>query len=129
VAAPAPPPPPRIELLTVTRAIAGVAVVDGQGCVSGAPVTVMVDGEQVSNAVADGEGDFQTKFSTGTTPAGKHMIEALCGPTLNAALDIVLVSEVGTPAGPTMAIILMFLLMIGWLQRDRLASAAKSLGR
>ena len=57
------------------------------------------------------------------------MVEAVCGPTLTAALDIVLVSEVGTPAGPTMAIILMFLVMIAWLQRGRLVSAAKSLGR
>jgi hypothetical protein len=128
VVAPIPPPPPPVELLTVTKSIAGVAVVDGQGCAPGAPVSVTVDGSAVSAAVANEKGDFHTTFATGTTPAGKHTVQATCGPTLNAVLDIVLVSETGSPA-PTIAMILLFLLMIGWLQRGRLASAAKGLVR
>jgi hypothetical protein len=99
--------------------------VDGTGCTPDAPVNVTVDGSPVSDTVADAEGSFHTTFSTGTTPAGKHEVVAVCGPTLTSALDIVLVSETGSPA-PTMAMILLFLLMVGWLQRGRLASAAKS---
>lgn len=101
-------------------------MVDGQGCTPGAPVSVTVDGDAVSNTVANEKGEFHTTFATGTTPAGKHTVQATCGPTLNAVLDIVLVSETGSPA-PTIAMILLFLLMIGWLQRGRIASAAKEL--
>lgn len=125
VAAPLPPPPPRIELLTVTKSIAGVAEVNGKGCESGAPVSITVNGNPVAKAVADDTGDFQTTFSTGTTPAGKHSVQAICGPTLSALLDIVLVSEVGTP-GPAVIMILLIALTFGWLLlRGRSTSAPK----
>jgi hypothetical protein len=110
----APPPPPRIQLLTVSKAIVGVAEVSGQGCAPDAPVRVTVDAKPVSETVANNNGDFTTKFSTATMPSGQHKVQALCGPTLNAALDILLVSEVGTP-GPTVTMILLLLLVVGWL--------------
>jgi hypothetical protein len=116
---------PRIENLTVTKTSTGIALVDGQGCVSGAPVSISVDGTHVANTVADGNGAFSTTFSTGTTPAGQHQVQALCGPTLNAVMDIVLVSSIGTPAA-TMATLVLFLLMVGWLQRGRLATAVQA---
>ena len=122
---PPPPPAPRVEAFTVTKQITGVAVGQGQGCNSNAPVTLTVDGNPVANTVANSQGGFQTTFPTGTIPAGQHAVVALCGATLNAVLDIVLVSEIGTPAA-TVAMILLFLLMIGWLQRSRVESAADS---
>ena len=64
--------------------------------------------------MADKNGDFTTEFSTATMPSGQHAVQAACGPTLNAALDILLVSEVGT-SGPTVTMILLFLLVAGWL--------------
>ena len=123
------PSPPRIQLLTVTKSIAGVAEVSGQGCTSGSPVSVAVNGAPVAETVANGEGDFNTKFSTGTTPAGQHTVEALCGPTLSALLDIVMVSEVATP-GPSVVVILLFLLTFGWLLlRGRAAAVGRRSGR
>ena len=112
--APPPPPSPRIQLLTVSKAIIGVAEVTGQGCTPGAPVSVTVDRDPVGATVADKNGDFTTEFSTATMPSGQHAVQAACGPTLNAALDILLVSEVGT-SGPTVTMILLFLLVAGWL--------------
>lgn len=113
VVAPAPPAPPRIQLLTVSKAIIGVAEVTGKGCTPGAPVSITVDQDQVSEAVADKNGDFTSSFSTASIPSGQHPVRAVCGPTLTAALDILLVSEVGTP-GATVTLILLFLLVIGW---------------
>lgn len=80
----------------------------------GAPVIVTVDDVQVAKTRTDKIGDFTTKFSTGTTPAGQHSVEAVCGPTLTALLDIVLVSEVGTQ-GPAVVVIMLFLLVFGWV--------------
>lgn len=116
-------------MLTVTKAIAGVAEVDGQGCDSGSPVSIAVNSKPVAEAVADKKGDFQTTFSTGTTPAGQHSVQAICGPTLSALLDIVLVSEVGTP-GPAVVMILLVMLTVGWLLlRGRATAAAKGTKR
>ena len=84
-------------------------------------MSVTVDRGPVSEAVADKEGDFKTTFSTATFDSGQHAVQAFCGPILNAALDIVLVSEVGT-AGPTVTMILLLLLTVVWLQGGWLAS-------
>lgn len=123
-AAPLPPPPPRVQLLTVTKTMAGVAEVNGEGCASGALVNLMVDSHPIGETTADENGAFTTTFSTGTTPVGQHSVQALCGATLNAVLDIVLVSDVGTPA-PALVIILLFLLLIAGLQSGVLTSATK----
>ncbi|MCP9272079.1 hypothetical protein [Mycolicibacterium arenosum] len=68
----------------------------------------------MAKTTANTDGDFTTQFSTGTTPAGQHSVQAVCGPTLNALLDIVLVSEVGTQ-GPAVVMIMLFLLVFGWV--------------
>jgi hypothetical protein len=120
----APPPPiaPRVELLSVTKSTSGIALADGQGCLSGVPVTVFVDGTEVATTVADSNGDFKTTFSTATIPAGQHDVQALCGPTLNALLDLILVSKVGSPIGAAV-ILLLVLLVVAWLVRSRLSAS------
>lgn len=122
----APPPAPRVQQLTVVKSTvtAGVADVTGQGCDSGAPVFIAVNDTPVAQTVADAKGNFATDFSTGTTPAGRNDVQAKCGPTMNALLDIVLVSEVGTLA-PSMVVVLLFLVAFGWivLRSSRAAAA------
>jgi hypothetical protein len=124
---PPPPPPlppaqPRVELLSVTKSNTGVALAEGQGCLSGAPVTVVVDGDQVATTVADSQGGFKTTFSTATITAGQHDVQALCGPTLNALLDMILISKVGSPIGAA-AMLLLVLLLVAWLLRSRLSAS------
>ena len=100
----------------------GIALADGKGCFSGAPVSIEVDGTQVATTVADSNGDFATTFSTATIPAGKHDVHALCGPTLTALLDLVLISKVGSP-GAAVAMMLLVLLAVAWLLRSRLSAS------
>jgi hypothetical protein len=96
---------------------------DGKGCLSGAPVSIEVDGTQVATTVADSNGDFATTFSTAAIPAGQHDVHALCGPTLTALLDLILISKVGSPIGAAV-ILLLVLLVVAWLLRSRLSASS-----
>ncbi|MEU0544162.1 hypothetical protein [Nocardia sp. NPDC005978] len=95
--------------------------VAGRGCDPGARVQVSIGGAAVADTRARADGGFDTTLTTGTTEIGHHDVTAECGPKLAAALDVVLVSEVGGGAA-TATVLLFFLLIGGWFYGHRLVS-------
>jgi hypothetical protein len=70
--------------------------------------------------VTDPSGGFQVALTTASVDIGHHEVTAQCGDTLNAPLDVVLVSRVGTGAA-TMMVIVFFLVTGVWFYGHRLA--------
>ncbi|HEX4588211.1 MAG TPA: hypothetical protein VH185_09660 [Mycobacterium sp.] len=70
--------------------------------------------------MTDPSGGFQVALTTASVDIGHHEVTAQCGDTLNAPLDVVLVSRVGTGAA-TMMVIVFFLVTGVWFYGHRLA--------
>jgi len=90
----------------------GDANANGEGCDSGAPVNLSIDGDSVGHTVADAKGKFLASLVLPDLPVGRYTLTAKCGPTLTTDIDIVLASALGPPSG-TLAL-LMFFLLIGF---------------
>jgi hypothetical protein len=86
-------------------------------------VSLSIGDITVGHAVAGPAGGFEAPLATGAVDVGRHQVTAKCDRTLNAPLDIVLVSEVDGGTS-TLTVILLFLLLGVWFYGHRLASHA-----
>ena len=96
----------------------GDATADGEGCDSGAAVTLSVDDHRVGSAFADSQGRFLAPLVLPDLPVGRYTLTAFCGPTLTTTLDIVLVSRVDP--GSSTIVLLFFILLLGVVLLRRL---------
>ncbi|WP_297628548.1 hypothetical protein [Nocardia sp.] len=96
-------------------------VVTGRGCDPNADVRLSIGGTAAADARSRADGGFDATLPTGATDIGQHQVTAECGPKLAAALDVVLVSQVGGSAA-TATVLLFFLLIGGWFYGHRLVS-------
>ncbi|MRH89178.1 hypothetical protein GFY24_17260 [Nocardia sp. SYP-A9097] len=95
--------------------------VTGRGCDPNANVKLSIGGTSAADTRARSDGGFDATLPTGATEIGHHEVTAECGPKLAAALDVVLVSQVGGGAA-TATVLLFFLLIGGWFYGHRLVS-------
>jgi len=98
----------------------GDANANGEGCDSGAPVNLSIDGDSVGHTVADAKGKFLASLVLPDLPVGRYTLTAKCGPTLTTDIDIVLASALGPPSG-TLALVMFFLLIGFALVRRQIA--------
>lgn len=82
---------------------------EGRGCTPNSTVQLSVDGNAIGTTMAQNDGSFSAPLTE--TALGHHTVTAVCGPTLQAILDVVLTSHAGPPT-TTAAILLIILLLV-----------------
>jgi hypothetical protein len=102
-----------VELSETTINPGGHVMATGFGCGPTAPVTLTVGQSAVVSTVADQKGTFVVALATDSLGIGHHDVKADCGKTKEIALDVVLVSRVGTGAATT-TLILIFMVSGIW---------------
>ncbi|WP_240963346.1 hypothetical protein [Antrihabitans stalactiti] len=124
--APAAPPAPKaapvVMLLVLDRQSVqpgGAVNAHGEGCTPGSDVTLSAAGEQIGTGTANDAGVFDIPLASGALGVGSHRVEALCGPVLLAALDVVLVTQLGS-ATATLTMLVFFLIIGLVIYRRRL---------
>jgi hypothetical protein len=82
----------------------------GHGCDADAPVLLTIDQNPVGHTTANSQGDFTAALATSSLHVGQYQVTAHCGPTLEAAFDVVLVAQVGQD-GTTVVSVIFFILV------------------
>jgi hypothetical protein len=82
----------------------------GHGCDANAPVLLSIDANPVGHTTANSQGDFTAALDTSALHVGQYQVTAHCGPTLEAAFDVVLVAQVGQD-GTTVVSVIFFILV------------------
>jgi hypothetical protein len=110
-----------VELSQTTISPGGRVTATGLGCGPAAPVSLSVGHSPVGATLSDQQGTFAVALATGSLGIGHHDVIADCGETKNLALDVVLVSRVGTGAAMT-TLILIFMVSGVWYFGHRILS-------
>jgi hypothetical protein len=87
----------------------GRVTATGSGCGPTAPVGLSVDHSPVGTTAADPGGGFTLVLDTTALAVGRHDVTADCGGAKNVALNVVLVSRVGTGAATSTLILILLL--------------------
>lgn len=82
----------------------------GDGCDAAAAVTIEIDGRRLGTAMSDESGRFSVTLSLPDLRVGRHRLIAVCGPTLETSLDVVLVTLVDR-ATTSLALLAFFVLL------------------
>lgn len=83
---------PQLEVAQPSVFPGGRTTVTGHGCTPGSAVQLSIDGDAVGTAKADDDGSFETELDVPELGVGRYELQARCGPTITAPLDIVLTS-------------------------------------
>jgi hypothetical protein len=110
-----------VDLSETTINPGGHVMATGFGCGPAAPVTVTFGQSPLGATVADQQGTFAVALATDSLGIGHHDVKADCGQTKEVALDVVLVSRVGTGAATT-TLILIFMVSGVWYFGHRILS-------
>jgi hypothetical protein len=110
-----------VKLSETTISPGGHVIATGLGCGSAAPVSLTVGQSPVGATITDQTGTFEVALATSALGVGRHYVSAECGKTQNMALDVVLVSRVGTGAATT-TLILIFMVSGVWYFGHRILS-------
>jgi hypothetical protein len=100
----------------------------GAGCRPGASATLTAGGELVGRAVADQAGTFETVVQFASFQPGYRPIEARCGATLAAGIDMVLVSA-DTSASTSSVLLPLFLVLSFLAVNYQMAARRRRRGR
>jgi hypothetical protein len=87
-----------------------VVSASGTGCSANVPVVLTIDSATVGHTTANAQGDFSAPLQTSALHVGQYQVLAHCGPTLEAAFDVVLVAQVGQD-GTTVVSVIFFILV------------------
>jgi hypothetical protein len=90
----------------------------GVGCLANVPVVLTIDGNPVGRTTSTQRGTFVAPLDTSNLSVGQYQVQAHCGPVLDAAFDVVLISQDGQD-GSTLVIIIFFLFIALVLFRRR----------
>ncbi|MFG1792436.1 hypothetical protein [Nocardia sp. NPDC049149] len=93
----------------------------GHGCDPQAPVQIAIGNVALGKTTAGADGAFEVPLATGAVDVGRHEVQAKCGRTLVAPLDVVLVGSIGAGTS-TLTVILFFLVLGSWYYGHRLVS-------
>jgi hypothetical protein len=99
----------------------GDVTATGQGCDSGAAVTLEIEGKQVGETTAGSDGTFSTPIAVPDVDPGRLEVVAHCGPVITTQLDVVLASTLSNNSSMLVlaffVIVLTALLWYGWQAR------------
>jgi hypothetical protein len=110
-----------VKLSETTISPGSRVMATGLGCGPAAPVSLSVGKSPIGATLTDPQGTFEVALATGSLGVGRHYVSAECGETKNVALDVVLVSRVGTGAATT-TLILLFMVSGVWYFGHRILS-------
>ncbi|CAO5165937.1 conserved hypothetical protein [Frankia sp. AiPs1] len=100
----------------------------GAGCEPGTQATLTSDGELVGRADTDGSGTFETVVQFASFEPGYRPVQARCGSTLSAGIDMVLVSA-HTNATATSVLLPLFLALSFLAVHYQMAARRRRRGR
>lgn len=95
----------------------------GDGCRPRSPVHLSIAGTSVGEGVSDSTGRFNAPLALVPIQVGRYQVDAACGVTLTAPLDVVLVSQISS-ATSTLTIIVFIILVGLFIYRRRLMAPA-----
>ncbi len=90
----------------------GPVTASGTGCSANSPVQLSIDSTPVGSTVAGRDGSFSTPLSV-SVPVGQFTVVAVCGPTLETTLDVVLTSHASPPSSTAALLLVILLFLIG----------------